>query len=131
MTSPFEFESTSKPLKRQHTLGGSTENSDFKVVRRKTTSAVLPAIGSSRKGSKEYYEATAHLPAGPSNVDEAGNWPVNLLHKLCKSSTLLAKRLEAFYELGEVLHTDFSGVGARTLQKDAACSTQAKTNDNQ
>jgi hypothetical protein len=64
-----------------------------------------------RRGSSKYYDSVAQLPDGPVDREAFGNWPRRLMADLFNGQPLRCKRAESFIELGEVLHTDFSGVG--------------------
>jgi hypothetical protein len=70
-----------------------------------------------RKGSSKYYDSVAQLPDGPVDREAFGNWPRRLMADLFNGQPLRCKRAESFIELGEVLHTDFSGVGGAEMSK--------------
>jgi hypothetical protein len=60
-------------------------------------------------GSEAYYVATAGMRQGPMDLKEFMSWPNQQLRDLQAANPLYACRVQALYQFGLVLHTDFSG----------------------
>lgn len=67
-----------------------------------------------RGGSIDYLCCNSELPVGPTTVEEAADWPCSLLKSLMSGPQghLRKRRLEAVWQDGLVLHSDFSGRGS-------------------
>ena len=73
-------------------------------------------------GSAEYYASVASLQPGPGSIAEIAEWPRDLMQRIFGQSKvsghqLRRQRCESFFELGEVMHTDFSGFGCPEQSK--------------
>jgi hypothetical protein len=72
-----------------------------------------------RGATAQYHIANAHLPDGPASALEFADWPSRLFRNIFASpgGELRKRRVESLYELGEIMHTAFSGAGAPEMVK--------------
>ena len=117
------------PLKKP-TSGDSGGSSSSNVAdsaadtkhRRRSCQVPGHARAKRRGGSQAYYDSAASLSPGPGSIAEIAEWPRDLMQRIFAKSTveghnLRRQRCMSFFELGEVMHTDFSGFGCPEQSK--------------